>query len=61
MGVSHPTIGTVGLTEPQAREKYGDQVKICECALCSPVYFISNFTLYKRQILLQGFVLLHDT
>ena len=28
---SHPTIGTVGLTEPQAREKYGDeQVKICE-------------------------------
>jgi glutathione reductase (NADPH) len=27
---SHPPIGTVGLTEPQAREKYGDdQVKIC--------------------------------
>ncbi|CAE6416662.1 unnamed protein product [Rhizoctonia solani] len=25
---SHPTIGTVGLTEPEAREKYGDQVKI---------------------------------
>ncbi|EIN08021.1 glutathione-disulfide reductase [Punctularia strigosozonata HHB-11173 SS5] len=25
---SHPTIGTVGLTEPQAREKYGDAVKI---------------------------------
>ncbi|KAJ6606372.1 glutathione reductase [Mycena vulgaris] len=25
---SHPTIGTVGLTEPQAREKYGDSVKI---------------------------------
>lgn len=27
--VSHPTIGTVGLTEPQAREKYGDSIKIC--------------------------------
>ncbi|KAG8933730.1 Glutathione reductase [Tulasnella sp. 418] len=25
---AHPTIGTVGLTEPQAREKYGDAVKI---------------------------------
>ncbi|KAF8610613.1 glutathione-disulfide reductase [Ceratobasidium sp. AG-I] len=25
---SHPTIGTVGLTEPEARKKYGDQVKI---------------------------------
>lgn len=26
----HPTIGTVGLTEPQARKKYGDDaVKIC--------------------------------
>jgi len=24
----HPTIGTVGLTEPQARAKYGDSVKI---------------------------------
>ncbi|EGN96234.1 hypothetical protein SERLA73DRAFT_125062 [Serpula lacrymans var. lacrymans S7.3] len=27
---SHPTIGTVGLTEPEAREKYGDAVKVCE-------------------------------
>ena len=25
---SHPTIGTVGLTENQAREKYGDDVKV---------------------------------
>jgi len=25
----HPPLGTVGLTEPQAREKYGDAVKIC--------------------------------
>lgn len=27
---SHPPIGTVGLTEPQARDKYGDSVKICK-------------------------------
>lgn len=27
--VRHPPIGTVGLTEPEAREKYGDAVKIC--------------------------------
>lgn len=26
---SHPPIGTVGLTEPQARQKYGDNIKIC--------------------------------
>jgi hypothetical protein len=27
----HPTIGTVGLTEPEARKKYGDDaVKVCE-------------------------------
>ncbi|WVQ75124.1 glutathione-disulfide reductase [Cryptococcus sp. DSM 104548] len=25
---SHPTIGSVGLTEPEAREKYGDDIKI---------------------------------
>jgi glutathione reductase (NADPH) len=25
----HPPIGTVGLTEPEAREKFGDSVKIC--------------------------------
>ena len=24
----HPTIGAVGLTEPEAREKYGDAVKV---------------------------------
>jgi hypothetical protein len=27
---SHPPIGTVGLTEPEARQKYGnDAIKIC--------------------------------
>lgn len=30
---SHPTIGTVGLTEPEAREKYGSDVKICASVL----------------------------
>ncbi|WP_210247471.1 glutathione-disulfide reductase [Pleionea sediminis] len=31
---SHPTIGTVGMTEPEAREKYGAEVKV----------YTSNFT-----------------
>jgi len=35
---SHPTIGTVGLTEPQAREKYGDSVKIYKTSFRS-LYF----------------------
>ncbi|KAK4696278.1 glutathione reductase (NADPH), partial [Phenoliferia sp. Uapishka_3] len=36
---SHPTIGTVGLTEPQAREKYGDaDIKIYKATFTS-MYF----------------------
>ncbi|KAH9967990.1 glutathione reductase [Russula dissimulans] len=35
---SHPPIGTVGLTEPQAREKYGDAVKIYKSSFRS-LYF----------------------
>jgi len=35
---SHPTIGTVGLTEPQAREQYGDTVKIYKASFRS-LYF----------------------
>jgi glutathione reductase (NADPH) len=31
---AHPQIGSIGLTEPQAREKYGDSVKV----------YLSNFT-----------------
>jgi glutathione reductase (NADPH) len=38
----HPTIGTVGLTERQAREKYGDAVKIC--TKNPPIHFYANFT-----------------
>jgi hypothetical protein len=37
LNLSHPPIGTVGLTEPQAREKYGDAVKIC-----SPLFSAFN-------------------
>ncbi|KAI0059062.1 glutathione reductase [Artomyces pyxidatus] len=35
---SHPPIGTVGLTEPQARKKYGDQVKVYKSSFRS-LYF----------------------
>lgn len=35
---SHPTIGTVGLTEPEAREKYGSDVKIYKSSFRS-LYF----------------------
>lgn len=35
---SHPPIGTVGLTEPQAREEYGDAVKIYKTSFRS-LYF----------------------
>ena len=31
---AHPTVGSVGMTEPQAREQYGDDVKV----------YMSNFT-----------------
>jgi len=34
---SHPPIGTIGLTESQAREQYGDQVKIYETGF-NPMY-----------------------
>ncbi|KAI5476216.1 hypothetical protein MNV49_007978 [Pseudohyphozyma bogoriensis] len=35
---SHPTIGTVGLTEPQAREKYGDTIKVYKSTFTSMYY-----------------------
>ncbi|MBT8137621.1 MAG: glutathione-disulfide reductase [Gammaproteobacteria bacterium] len=34
---SHPTIGTVGLTEPQARERWGDDVRVYEASY-KPMY-----------------------
>ena len=35
---SHPPIGTVGLTEPEAREKYGDAVKIYKSSFRALIY-----------------------
>lgn len=32
---SHPPIGTVGLTEPQARQRFGDQVKVYQTSFTS--------------------------
>ncbi len=34
---THPTIGTVGMTEPEAREKFGDSVRIYESGF-KPMY-----------------------
>ena len=39
---SHPTIGTVGLTEDQARAEYGDDVKIYESRFNPMVYAFSE-------------------
>lgn len=43
---SHPTIGTVGLTEPQAREKFGDDVRVYESRY-KPMY--DQLTGHDRQ------------
>jgi glutathione reductase (NADPH) len=43
---SHPTIGTVGLTEAAARERYGDQVKVYRTQF-NPMYHA--FTRHKRK------------
>ena len=45
---SHPTIGTVGLTEPEAREKYGDKVKICGASTESYKYYSLKFFAIKN-------------
>ena len=42
---SHPTIGTVGLTEAQARAQFGDSVKVYESRF-NPMYHA--FTRHKR-------------
>jgi glutathione reductase (NADPH) len=39
---SHPPIGTVGLTEPQAREKYGDDVRIYTSGFTSLYYGVNE-------------------
>ena len=39
---SHPTIGTVGLTEAQAREQYGDSVKVYTSAFTGMYYALGT-------------------
>ena len=39
---THPPIGTVGLTEDQAREQYGDDIKIYETRFNSMAYALSE-------------------
>jgi glutathione reductase (NADPH) len=43
---SHPTIGTVGLSEAQARERYGEQVKVYRTRF-TPMYYA--FTRHKSK------------
>lgn len=52
MVFSHPTIGTVGLTEAEARQKYGDDVKIYESRFTNMFFAMSpperkQRTIYK--------------
>ncbi|KAF2002726.1 hypothetical protein P154DRAFT_544378 [Amniculicola lignicola CBS 123094] len=35
---SHPEIGSIGLTEPEAREKYGDKVKVYQTSFTAMYY-----------------------
>lgn len=48
---SHPPIGTVGLTEPQARQTFGDEnIKICEWSnRFSPFHFCQDLFYVIRQ------------
>lgn len=39
---SHPPIGTIGLTEDEAREQYGDKVKIYQSRFTAMYYAIAN-------------------
>lgn len=35
---AHPTVGSIGLTEPEAREKYGDKVKVFNTSFTAMYY-----------------------
>lgn len=39
---AHPPIGTVGLTEPEARKRYGDDVKIFQTTFTNSLYALSE-------------------
>ena len=61
----HPTVGTVGLTEAQARAKYGDAVKICNVPPPMPSPFVPLFSTFLslenfRPIQIQSTVFFHD-
>jgi len=49
---THPPIGTVGLTEGQAREEYGDDVKIYESRFTPMVYAFSEEKVPSRMKLI---------
>jgi glutathione reductase (NADPH) len=49
---THPPIGTVGLTEDQAREKYGDDVKVYESRFTPMVYAFSEEKVPSRMKLI---------
>lgn len=44
---AHPEVGTIGLTEPQAREQYGDAVKIYKAEFTA-MYYAMMETEHKR-------------
>lgn len=52
---SHPTIGTVGLTEPQARQKYGDDVRVYQSSY-KPMYdqLTGNDTRAAAKLIVHG-------
>ena len=56
----HPPIGTVGLTEPEARDKYGDAVKICMYYSIAEVQPHPPTYSLRRQIVLPRSLLLDD-
>ncbi|KAF2662217.1 hypothetical protein K491DRAFT_686703 [Lophiostoma macrostomum CBS 122681] len=39
---AHPEIGSIGLTEPEAREKYGDQVKVYKTEFTAMYYVVMD-------------------
>ena len=41
MVFSHPTIGTVGMTEAEARQQYGDQVKVYQSRFTNMFFAMS--------------------
>jgi len=52
---SHPTIGTVGLTERQARQKFGDNVKVYETRFTPMAHaFVKHPTITQMKLITAG-------